>query len=168
MLKSHIAALCICPALLAPPVLVAVHKPARHAVAHLLQRAATRLDDHPAPATPAPPVTPALPAYANVPCAPTLGDASGPIEGVLLPFAVPQLASGGSSNDVWVPVTGGGVGGFGGGYFGSAPTPPMLPSAPGGIVTPPPMSSAPEPAAWALMVTGFVMVGGVVRTARAA
>ncbi|QYE35162.1 hypothetical protein KZX46_03890 [Polymorphobacter sp. PAMC 29334] len=71
MLKAKIVALCVCPAVVAPPVIVAVHKPARHAVAHLLQRAANRLDGAPAAA----PVAPAL-QYANVPCAPTLADSS--------------------------------------------------------------------------------------------
>lgn len=193
MLKAKIAALCICPALVAPPVIVAVHKPARHAVAHLLQRAANRLDGVPVAAPVAPPLQ-----YANIPCAPTLADAGGPggapvIGGVgLASLAGPEggvfgdashpgngfsfagggggggyPGGGGSSGGIGgggiggggVPGGGGTIGGGGGiiGGGGSSTLPPQLSppvSAPGTGV-----GSVPDPETWALLATGFTVVG---------
>ena len=119
MLKAKIAALCVCPALVAPPVIVAVHKPARHAVAHLLQRAANRLDGTPAPV--APPIQ-----YANLPCAPTLADAGGGGGGEGVPtigglglssFAGPASNSFGDASHPGNGITLANGGGGGGGFF---------------------------------------------------
>lgn len=52
---------------------------------------------------------------------------------------------------------GGGSGGVGGGGGGGTTTPPDVPST----------SNAPEPASWALMVTGFGVLGGAMRYGRA-
>lgn len=74
MLKAKLLAMCVCPAVLAPPAILAVHRPARHAVSHLLQRTAHRLDARIPAVVPAP--KPAI-QYASAPCAPTIADAGG-------------------------------------------------------------------------------------------
>jgi hypothetical protein len=57
IIKSKIPAMCVCPAPAAPSTILTVHPPARHAAAHLLHRAARRLDagakPHVAPPAPA-------------------------------------------------------------------------------------------------------------------
>lgn len=69
MIKAKLLAMCVCPALGAPPAILAVSPPARHVVVHALQHAARRLDHHvpslgPAPGTAlaaaAPPCAPAI------------------------------------------------------------------------------------------------------------
>ncbi|WP_419814128.1 PEPxxWA-CTERM sorting domain-containing protein [Glacieibacterium sp.] len=68
-----------------------------------------------------------------------------------------------------VPGGGGGIPGGGGGIPGAGGG---IPGGGGTITSPPPMSSnAPEPAAWAMMISGFGIIGGAMRytrTARAA
>lgn len=187
MLKAKLLAMCVCPAVLAPPAIIAVHKPARHAVAHLLQRAALRLDDRVAAPSAAPVVQ-----YANIPCAPTLADAGGAavpsIGGVGLASLVPEGAIYGDASHPGGGIGFGGGGGFiggggGGGTGGSGGggvTTPGLPGTP--LTTPPPagggiggmtppstgatMGSVPEPATWALLVTGFGVVGAGLRYKR--
>ena len=193
MLRAKIAALCVCPALIAPPVIVAVHKPARHAVAHLLQRAANRLDGTPAPV--APPLQ-----YANIPCAPTLADAGGggggaPAIGGLGPTSLAALESGpfGDASHPGNGITlanggggggsgffggggggGGGIGGGGGGVIGGGGGGGVIGGGGGGPTILPPVSSpvsppisapgtgtgsVPDPETWALLATGFAVVG---------
>ncbi len=203
MLKAKLLAMCVCPAVLAPPTILAVHKPARHAVAHLMQRAAHQLDDR-VPAVAAPP---APTQYANIPCAPTLADAGGgggggglvpgigsglanlsPAEGALYADASHPgngIGFGGGFFGGSSVGGGGGGGGFGGGGGGGGGIPgggsgtvgggttPGIPVStppttlpPGGGMTgaiPPgvgtSMGSVPEPATWAMLVTGFTVVG---------
>ena len=187
MLTSKLVALCVCPALLVPPVVLAVHKPARHAVARILHRAADRLDQHrPPPA----------PVVADVPCTPTFADA-----GTARDFVGNEQPGGRGADAMGSPdqlagvqsgylsepngKSGGGFGGpdrsYGGGGAiapGPAPVPvvpgdgsPVVPLPPLGPDLPSstvpgsdiPVSGVPEPESWALMLLGFGMVGGAVR-----
>jgi hypothetical protein len=197
MLKAKLVALCVCPAVLAPPVIIAVHRPARHAVAHLLQRAAHRLDDR-VPAIVSAPAT----QYANIPCSPTLADAAvggggAPMTGGIgLASLAPADQSiygdasrpgngiggggffvGGGGASGGGGFGGGGGGGSGGGKLSSGPilgpvsTPPatILSGGIAGMIPPSvgsTMGSVPEPATWALLVTGFGVVGAGLRTKR--
>lgn len=193
MVSSKLVALCVCPALLAPPVVLAVNKRARHAVARVLHRAANRLDHAPDPA----PVQ-----YAALPCAPTF---AGDGDGVLLPagglgsfrpldnrFASASPGDGGG----FTPVSFGG-GGHGGGSGGNpggggtggpvvAPASPSPPIAGGGdnggeivrptspTVRPPasqtnvPVATVAEPRTWAMLIAGFGAVGAALRHRRLA
>ena len=187
MLTSKLVALCVCPALLAPPVVLAVHKPARHAVARILHRAANRLDH--GPAVHSAPV-------AAVPCQPTFGEAGGGLPGsdqlggdVPIGFGSPSDAGGtatgfgyssslSSQGSGYATASGGGGLGAGlgsnsasspGSSNGSNPgsvalLPPgssLQPSLPGEIDVP--VSGVPEPESWALMIVGFGLVGSAVR-----
>ncbi len=69
MIKAKLIALCVCPAVTAPPAIMAVSPPARHAVAYVLHRAARRLDHTPRAAA-QPPLVAALAAPA--PCPPVI------------------------------------------------------------------------------------------------
>ncbi|MGI4878892.1 MAG: hypothetical protein ACRYG4_15545 [Janthinobacterium lividum] len=226
MIKSKLLAMCVCPALLAPPVVLATNKPARHAVAHMLHRAANHLDGPRARSVPAV-------QYAALPCAPTFAGtgnglefAGGPaVGGAALPLggALPQqLASadglpmprfGAPGGGLGRPLGGGGSGGGGsGGGGGGAPggngpggtapggdspgggTPggpgpggpgtagpgpggpgipglpggPGFPGEPGSPVTPViPVSGVPEVHSWVFMISGFGIVGTVLRRTRA-
>lgn len=127
MLKAKALALCVCPVVAAPPTILAVHPPARHAVAHLLHHAANRLDR--SPAHRAAPV-----AAAPLPCAPSLASAGGlPVTGGSIIGSVaaqPAVAAvdttpgrfDGTSlygSDVGGSAIAGSIGGaFGGGPFG--------------------------------------------------
>lgn len=198
MLKAKLLAMCVCPAVLAPPTILAVHRPARHAVANLLQRAAHRLDDRVPAAIPAP----ATLQYANIPCAPTLAEAAGSDVPVISGVGLARLSPADQAiyGDAALPGSGLGGGGFflggggggggggtggGGGGGGSGPgssTNPVLtpvsttpstplPSIGGSIGLVPPsvggtMGSVPEPATWALLVTGFGVVGAGLRYKR--
>ncbi|MGI4877839.1 MAG: PEPxxWA-CTERM sorting domain-containing protein [Janthinobacterium lividum] len=131
MLKAKLLALCVCPALLTPPAILAVNRPARHAVAHVLHRAADRLDHKPA----ARPAIVAPAEYASLPCSPILaaGDGgllpAGPGLAGLTPGGLPlpdltRVADSGSLFPVgYYGSSGAGGGGFGpaGGGGGSAP-----------------------------------------------
>lgn len=182
MLKTKLLALCMCPAVLAPPAILAVHQPARHAVAHLLQRAAHRLDDHvPAIEAPGPSIR-----YAEIPCAPTLAEAGGAggsrlaLDGFfasLLPtnglvYGDASRYGSGIGFGGGVLGIGAGIGGGGGGVTGSfSPigtpgTPPTVATLRPGdqtIATRPsrvgPTASVPDPSTWALLMTGFGAVG---------
>ena len=70
----------------------------------------------------------------------------------------PGLAFGGGGGGGGGFISGGGGGGSGGSGGGT----------PGGGGTPPPTgsSNAPEPAAWAMMITGFGLLGGTMRYVR--
>ncbi len=119
MLKAKVLAMCVCPTLAVPPAVIAVHAPARHAVAHLLHRAAHRLDRaEPVPAVAA---TPA----AALPCAPSLAAAGG---GGALPVVGGSSIGGTGEAGLILAATGeaaspglgfsGGDNGYSGGGFG--------------------------------------------------
>ena len=187
MIKAKLLAMCVCPALLAPPTILAVHKPARHAVAHLLHRAAERLD-HAASA----PV-----AVAAVDCLPVVASGGGAGLPVIGPVGSNEILASnvgpisGDTGSGFLPVAfgsgsgsfaGGGFGGGGGSGGGGTPgtpggggsvTPPITPPVPpvspggggngsGGSAS----SGTPEPAAWLLMLTGFGAVGTAIRYQR--
>lgn len=170
MLRTKLLAMCVCPALLAPPTILAVHKPARKAVARVLHRTADRLDRR---STPAVPVT----QYAALPCAPVL---AGTGDGLLLGaggfgggLPVTSLTGFGGDNGSStgggapaMPVSGGGfVGGGGGGGSGLV----VAPASPLPIGSAPtPVSGVPEPQSWALMIAGFGAVGATMRGRRLA
>lgn len=201
MLKAKVLAMCVCPVIAAaPPTVLAVHAPARHAVAHLLHRAAHRLDPTPVAApAPAPLIAAALP------CAPSLAAGGGlpVVGGTVIGAGVDGIGPIGNASDgsarlgyaAAVGGGGGGTGGFGGGgglggggagaLGGGAPVSSQLPIASGsspvlpastgplgGMTGPLPsgsgsaVSGAPEPAAWAFMLTGFGLVGAFARTGR--
>lgn len=204
MIKAKLLAMCVCPALAAPPTILAVSPPARHAVAHVLHRAANRLDHHSPSAAAAPPpaalsCTPSLTAAdGGLPVVGSEGGGSlGGLGGGLAGIGdTPGGQSGGESGfaDGYGGGGGGGFGiGVGGGGLpgpmssgtlvagGGSPSAPAGPPAPGVPVVPVtfplhaplpvsgpagPTSTAPEPAAWLLMVAGFGVVGGVVRLKR--
>ncbi|MBV8973339.1 MAG: hypothetical protein JO290_13730 [Sphingomonadaceae bacterium] len=188
MLKAKAIALCVCPLVAAPPAVIAVHTPSRHAVAHLLHRAADRLDH----AAPRPAVV--APASRALPCAPSLASAGGSLPVVGgdliggLGEPLPTLASADAPGRgdtlatapyvrepyAGVPYSGYGIGG--GGMVGPGGGPTGIPGTPaegprgrtlGGSGNPGTgivpvgtgMSSAPEPAAWAFLATGFGLVG---------
>jgi len=180
MLKAKLVALCVCPAVLAPPAIVAVHRPTRHAVAHLLQRAAHRLDNGVPAASPAPAQ------YANIPCAPTFADTAGtgvptiggvglatllPPDGAIYGDASRAGSGSGGGGGFFLGGGGGGAGGGGGGGVPGATSGAILTpvtTAPtdtaGGVIGAPPsvggtMGSVPEPGTWALLVIGFGVVG---------
>ena len=193
MLKAKLLAMCVCPALLTPPAILAVHKPARHAVAHLLHRAAEHLDQAPPPMV------------AAVDCLPVVAggvapEGVPPVGEIALPAGLAAPVGGYSGSSALYPATytggpgggfvGGGPGSFGGGGGGgggggvtpgtissSLPNTGTSSSMPEGTSPPTPKTSGtpvtslstpsatvPEPAAWLLMVIGFGAVGVAVRT----
>lgn len=183
MLKAKLFAMCVCPVLAAPPAILAVHKPARHAVARVLQRTAARLDDRP--------LAIVQPQLAELPCVPILADTGGggvPGLGGFAPggLGLPTLAGPATQIAQVAPGPfggffsgggGGGGGNFGGGGGGSggggglggsgggggsggAGSAPGLPVPGSGGTS---NGTVPEPAAWALMITGFGLIGGVMR-----
>ncbi len=191
MLKAKVLAMCVCPAAVAPPAIIAFHPPARHAVAHLLHRAANRLD-HPRVAAVALPSA-CLPIAGGVPAIGGPGEA--PAGGIALAALgpTPLLASalpaapgvgiadvgpggygGGYSGGGGGYVSGGGYvggGGGGGGIGGDVGTPPIRGGeatvAPPTNVSPaggaPGVSGTPEPGTWLLFVGGFGLVGVMAR-----
>ncbi len=120
MIRSKLLALCVCPAVAAPPAILAVHAPARHAVAHLLHHAANRLDGPHRASAPAPVVAAALP----LPCAPSLAAEGGglPVVGGGLigggDLPSPAMANGGGVTFTTAGITAGIGGGFAGGGGG--------------------------------------------------
>lgn len=185
MLKAKVLAMCVCPVVAAPPAILAVHAPARHAVARVLHRAAQRLDPAPAPR--------AMPAVAAaLPCAPSLV-----ADGGALPVVGGALIGGSGDEDELALLTagdasfsggrgygsgyggggygggGGGGGGYGGAHGGGGGTTPGNARPTGGIpigpINPPttgpaaPVSGAPEPTAWVFLVIGFGLVGAIAR-----
>lgn len=178
MLKAKVLAMCVCPAAVAPPAILAFHPPARHAVAHALHNAANHLDNRPTATAAA--AAPCLPALAGgVPGDGLLG--GGPVGFVPVPaqaLAAPAVLPAAitsqptfASNGAYIGGGGGYVGGYasGGGYVGgetggggpgtgagggAGPLPPAGGSA---------VSGAPEPAAWVFLVIGFGLVGAIAR-----
>ncbi len=177
MISAKLAALCLCPALVATPAVIATHPKARHAVAHLLHRAADRLE-MPHQTSPT--------QFASAPCLPgaIAGGLSSGIAAPVSSFAAgsalgisivptPVAAMGGSdapgltafnpgSGGGGVAGGGGGFGGFGvgsggGGGGGSSPG-----------ITPTPVAGVTEPHSWALLITGFGATGIMLRGRRAA
>lgn len=110
MLKAKLLAMCVCPALLAPPAILAVHKPARHAVAHLLHHAAERLDQAPPPMV------------AAVDCLPVVAGGGPGVPGVgevALPAGLLAPIGGYNGEPGFYPATY--TGGPGGGFVGGGP-----------------------------------------------
>lgn len=195
MIKAKLLALCVCPVLATPPAILAVNRPARHAVAHLLHHAANRLDGHlPTPVAP--------PALAAAECAPLVTASSGG-GGLAAPGGIGGsgggfapgigLGANGAAPDAASPIGGGGFsggGGFGGGggggsggggsggggsgvpIAGGGTLPGSTPTFPGTPLPSPPagsttaMGSVPDPAIWAMMVAGFGVVGVSLRYRR--
>ena len=164
MLNSKLVAMCICPALLVPPAVLAVHKPARHATARLLHRAAARLDPAPAPsAVIAPPCTPTFASSA---------DASGP-SGLDAPVNLGPFGSSAAGVPAGLSATAGasdtfasfGGSGGGGGSLQGVLAPPVsnLPGITPDTGTTGPVSGVPEPESWALMIIGFGLSGSALR-----
>ena len=93
MIKSKVLAMCVCPALAAPPTILAVSPPARHAVVHVLHHAANRLERHVAP-------FPTAPQTAAIPCAPSLAaaDGSSPVAGSAVGGGLGGLSAVGLAN----------------------------------------------------------------------
>lgn len=181
MINSKLVALFVCPALIAPPVVLSVNKHARHAVARVLHRAANGLDR----SRRSVPVQ-----YAALPCVPTFAGSGGgeglvPAGGLSsfgpLGAGTPSVADGGRSAPV-----GYGGGGFhsdsggssGGGRGGeltivpASPTSPMTgqpvveltPTAQGVM----PVAVVAEPHTWAMLIAGFGAVGAAMRHRRLA
>lgn len=169
--------MCVCPVAVAPPAILALHAPARHAVARIMHRAANRLD-HKADA-----VGEYRP-VAELPCAPSIaggtglpvsgGDVIGDIGGdgqlAAVPLVPTTLASNGYADrnerggyGVGIGGIGGGgfIGGGGGGEGGDARQPPAPLTHQALPVSA--VSGAPEPAAWVFLVTGFGLVGAIAR-----
>ena len=189
MIRSKLLVMCVCPALAAPPAILALSPPARHAMAHVLHRAANHLDHHETP-------VPGQRQFAIVPCAPSLAAAdyglpvvssgSGDIGGIGGPHLFSSLGdTADSSGPGQATLRSGGYAGGGGGYIGeggggspgltSGPTIsgvsvlPVTFTIPGLQLISNPSNSAsptPEPAAWLLMVAGFGIVGCAVRLKR--
>ena len=122
-----------------------------------------------AAATPAPKkrvsrVLPAsVPAALPAEAAPTIAGAATPIPAAIAPLAspaavIPAAASKGGFfiPPLFVPPGGGG---------GIILTPPAAPPPPGGG-SPPPVPGVPEPSTWAMMIFGFLFVGGLLRRRR--
>ena len=173
MISAKLAALCLCPALVATPAVLATHPKARHAVAHLLHRAADRLET-PHRASPT--------QFASAPClpgaiagglghglaAPLSSFAAGSARGIpTLPMPAGDVSSDVPGLTAFNPgggsgVVAGGGGGFGGssggggGGYGSAG------------MTPTPVAGVTEPQSWALLITGFGATGVMLRGRRAA
>lgn len=140
------AALCICPpAMLATT--AAYVPPVRSAVHH-----ATR--PHAKPVNRAT-VRPRTVAAARAgPCAPAI--AAPPIV-PLATFAEPVPSDGGSPGTSFLagsPLPGIGVSGLGGGTGTGG----------GGVVTTPPVTAVPEPTTWSMMLMGFGVLGGILRS----
>ena len=177
MIRAKVLAMCVCPAAVVPPTILAVSPPARHAFAHALHHAANRLDHK------------ALP-YAEqrlataLPCAPSIvagrtglpvtgGDVIGGTGAALAsspPADTPSIfAANDSANRFGYGVGGygGGIGGYGGGggYSGGGAGDGSQPPTPlTHLVLPPPaVSGAPEPAAWMFLVVGFGLIGAIGR-----
>lgn len=109
MIKAKLLAMCVCPAIATPPAILAVHAPARYAVAHLLHRTAARLDH----GTPVAKLASA-PAAA-LPCTPSLDGAGGG-----LPVTGGDLIGGGDGFTVASAAQAGGLPDGGGGFGGSS------------------------------------------------
>ena len=175
MISAKLAALCLCPALAATPALIATHPKARHAVAHILHRAADGLEA---------PVAAAPVRFASAPCAPSFGTA--PLSaGLAAPIStavevstfgveglpIPVTALGG--NDVpgltsFNPGGSSGVGGVGGSSagIGAGGTSGAGAGSPG--IAPTPVDGVTEPQNWALLVTGLGATGVLLRARRTA
>ena len=183
MIKNHLMALCVCPALLAPPAVLAVNTPARHAVAHVLHLAADRLDRHPAARA-----SPAA-EFAALSCTPTfagLGEGlkfkASSVDGggaSIAPLALALTASDAAASstsarhnrlvvadDGFFTASGStfpaGPAGPGGSSDPAAPpVSPILPAQPSL-----PVSGVPDTHNWVQMIAGFGLVGSTLRWRR--
>ena len=150
MPSAKLIAMCVCPALAAPPAIMAVSPPARHRVAHALHRAADRLEPRHALAQ----------AAASLPCAPVIAASFTPLH---LADALPAAPPAEIGPETIPPIlgarniiTGGsGSGGIPGGGGGAIPVPAL-----------PPVEGVPDPATWMLLGAGFITLGVAVRRRR--
>ncbi len=156
--------------------MIATHPKARHAVAHILHRAAEGLE---APAAAAPV------RFASAPCAPSFGAAS-LSAGLAAPISSAAEASAFGVEELPIPVAdlggndapgftsfnpggsgigGGGIGGIGGsgGGIGGGGTGADSPG-----IAPTPVARVTEPQNWAMLVTGFGATGVLLRARRTA
>ncbi len=168
MFSAKMAALCLCPALVATPAVIATHPKMRHAVAHFVHRAADRID---------PPVIAAAEPIGHCPASYASEGPGG--QGSSTPAGLTGLAPQDLSalQGAGAPI-GGGYSGFGtgAGSFGSSPVSgiggsglaPPAPTGPdNGIVTTPTIpDGVTEPQNWALLVTGFAVTGMLLRGRR--
>ena len=176
MIRAKVLAMCVCPAAVVPPTILAVSPPARHAFAHMLHHAANRLD-HKAPHG-------EQRLASALPCAPSIvaggtglpvtgGDVIGGTGAALAsspPADTPSIfAANDSANRFGYGVGGygGGIGAYGGGSgysgggAGDGRQPPIQLTHQ--VLVPPAVSGAPEPAAWMFLVVGFGLIGAIGR-----
>lgn len=172
MISAKLAALCLCPALVATPAVIATHPKARHAIAHILHRAADGLE---APAAAAPV------RFASAPCAPSFGTA--PLSaGLVAPISSTVEASAFGVDALPIPIANlggsdvsrmtlfnpsGGIGSSGGGIGGGGIGGSGAGSGSSGVA-PTPVAGVTEPQNWALLVTGFGATGMLLRARRTA
>ena len=177
MIKVKVLAMCVCPAAVVPPTILAVSPPARHAFAHVLHHAANRLDHK------------ALPHGEQrlalaLPCTPSIvaGGTGMPVTGGGIigstgaaqlfspPGDTPQIFAANDSAGRYgygIGGYGGGIGGYGGGggYSGGGAGDGRQPPTPSThqVLPLPAVSGAPEPAAWMFLVVGFGLIGAIGR-----
>ena len=173
MIPAKIAALCLCPALVASPAIIATQPKVRHVVAHFMKRAADRLEA-PTPVLAARPKSVAcLPADSPISLSQNIAPLSqlsqetglrdilavataGPLGGRNVHELSSFTAGSGIGNDgVGTGYTGGSSGGSAGGTPGQIPIPISGP-----------LPGVTEPQNWALLVIGFGTTGMVLRARR--
>lgn len=172
MISGKLAALCLCPALVATPAVIATHPKMRHAVAHIMHRAADRLE---APViAAAEPIVHCPSRYAddspggNGPSSePSAGLSSLLSQDMSALQNTPFLTQAGSSFASAGPgFSSSPVSGIGGPGFGTVPADNVPDNGPG-VVTPPTQAEGvTEPQNWALLVTGFAVTGLLLRNKR--
>lgn len=174
-------ALCVCPALVATPAVIATQPKARHAVAHVLHRAADRLETPHAEHSAAPvPICPAVSAapggIAAAPALPLSGDPAAlatPVPGLASPQAAPDGFIASSFGGPVLGIASGRPGNIGsppeGGITAIGTTPSTLATpvaAINPVTTADPQAGVPEPESWALLVSGFAVTGLLLRARR--
>ena len=169
MISAKLAALCLCPTLVATPIVVATHPKIRHAVAHMMHRAADRLE---APRASSPVQ------LAAAPCAPGVSPGS-----LSAGSAAPLLSDFGSAGPgvdaLSIPladVSGNGVSALNIGRTNDGGLDSRADIIPAGItspnaglgIAPAPVAGVTEPQNWALLMTGFGATGILLRARRSA
>lgn len=169
MFSAKMAALCLCPALVATPAVIATHPKMRHAVAHFVHRAADRIDP-PAIAS-AEPLGHCPASYASEG---PVGQSNSSPAGLagLVPQDLSAWHPGGTPLEGGFTDFGPGASNFstspGSGIGGATLTSPPGPGGPAnGIVAPTAIpEGVTEPQNWALLVTGFAATGLLLRSRR--
>jgi PEP-CTERM motif-containing protein len=102
----------------------------------------------------------AVPAATPAEAAPPIAGAAAPIPAAIAPLVAPAalIPAAASNSGFFIPPLFIPPGGGGGGIV-------LTPTAnpPGGGDTPPPVPGVPEPSTWAMMIFGFLFVGGLLR-----